>query len=128
MFINDVGQNTWEEIDDGIAGANYGWPATEGPTTDPRFRSPLYAYPHGPATRPAARSPAAPSTTRATPQFPADYVGNYFFADFCSGWISVYDPAEDPADGTAPISRRASHIPSTSRSARTGACTTSRAS
>ena len=26
MFINDVGQNTWEEIDDGIAGANYGWP------------------------------------------------------------------------------------------------------
>src|SRR5262249_24081641 len=30
MFINDVGQNTWEEIDDGLAGANYGWPATEG--------------------------------------------------------------------------------------------------
>ena len=26
MFINDVGQNTWEEINDGIAGANYGWP------------------------------------------------------------------------------------------------------
>ena len=37
MFINDVGQNTWEEINDGIAGANYGWPDTEGPTTDPRF-------------------------------------------------------------------------------------------
>ena len=26
MFINDVGQNTWEEINDGAAGANYGWP------------------------------------------------------------------------------------------------------
>ena len=38
MFINDVGQNTWEEINDGIAGSNYGWPDTEGPTTDPRFR------------------------------------------------------------------------------------------
>src|SRR6266700_4844186 len=25
MFINDVGQNTWEEIDDGVAGSNYGW-------------------------------------------------------------------------------------------------------
>src|SRR5687767_15309873 len=25
MFINDVGQNTWEEINDGIAGSNYGW-------------------------------------------------------------------------------------------------------
>ena len=26
MFINDVGQKTWEEINDGIAGSNYGWP------------------------------------------------------------------------------------------------------
>ena len=40
-------QSTWEEINDGVAGANYGWPDTEGPTTDPRFRSPLYAYGHG---------------------------------------------------------------------------------
>ena len=30
MFINDVGQNAWEEINDGIAGSNYGWPTTEG--------------------------------------------------------------------------------------------------
>ena len=46
MFINDVGQNTWEEINDGMAGANYGWPDTEGATTDPRFVSPRYAYDH----------------------------------------------------------------------------------
>src|ERR671920_407987 len=26
MFINDVGELTWEEIDRGAAGANYGWP------------------------------------------------------------------------------------------------------
>ena len=30
MFINDVGQNTWEEINDGVAGANYGWPTDRG--------------------------------------------------------------------------------------------------
>ena len=42
MFINDVGQSTWEEINDGIAGSNYGWPITEGPTSDPRYLSPLY--------------------------------------------------------------------------------------
>ncbi len=30
MFINDVGEVTWEEINDGIAGSNYGWPNTEG--------------------------------------------------------------------------------------------------
>src|SRR3954451_18185251 len=52
MFINDVGENTWEEINDGIAGSNYGWPTTEGPTPDPRFRSPIFWYGHstGPTT------------------------------------------------------------------------------
>src|SRR5438445_4443094 len=47
MFINDVGQNTWEEIDDGVAGSNYGWPTTEGPTSNSSFRSPIYYYGHG---------------------------------------------------------------------------------
>ena len=28
------GRSTWEEINDGLAGANYGWPNTEGTTTD----------------------------------------------------------------------------------------------
>ena len=43
MFINDVGEGGWEEINDGVAGANYGWPTTEGYTTDPRFSSPVFA-------------------------------------------------------------------------------------
>jgi glucose/arabinose dehydrogenase/PKD repeat protein len=30
FFINDVGEGTWEEIDQGQAGANYGWPDREG--------------------------------------------------------------------------------------------------
>src|SRR5947209_11783171 len=47
LFINDVGQSTWEEINDGIAGSNYGWPTTEGPTTNPAFRGPIYFYGHG---------------------------------------------------------------------------------
>ena len=28
-----------------------------------------------------------------TAQFPADYVGDYFFADYCGGWIRKLDPA-----------------------------------
>jgi len=31
MFINDVGENTWESINDGFPGLNYGW---QGGTTD----------------------------------------------------------------------------------------------
>src|SRR6476660_5881467 len=38
MFINDVGESTYEEINNGIAGSNYGWPVTEGPTNNPSFR------------------------------------------------------------------------------------------
>ncbi|MBA3573030.1 MAG: PQQ-dependent sugar dehydrogenase, partial [Pyrinomonadaceae bacterium] len=44
LFINDVGSYAFEEINEGFAGANYGWPVTEGFTADPRFRSPLFTY------------------------------------------------------------------------------------
>lgn len=30
FFINDVGQNRWEEINEGLAGADYGWNTREG--------------------------------------------------------------------------------------------------
>jgi glucose/arabinose dehydrogenase len=41
IFINDVGGAN-EEINEGVAGANYGWPTVDhGPTTDPRFRGPI---------------------------------------------------------------------------------------
>ena len=47
MFINDVGEETWEEINVGAKGGNYGWPDTEGVTTDQRFISPFLVYGHG---------------------------------------------------------------------------------
>ncbi len=34
LFINDVGGGAAEEINEGVAGANYGWPETEGYTSD----------------------------------------------------------------------------------------------
>jgi glucose/arabinose dehydrogenase len=88
LFINDVGQNAWEEINNGIAGANYGWPDTEGATSDPRVQSPRYAYAHYDGhcaiTGGAFYSPPI--------QFPSDYAQDYFFADSCSGWIRKLDP------------------------------------
>lgn len=93
MFINDVGQSTWEEINDGIAGSNYGWPITEGPTTDPRFRSPLLAYGHGSAADTGCAITGGTFYNPFANQFPASYLGKYFYADFCSGWIRLFDPS-----------------------------------
>jgi hypothetical protein len=97
MFINDVGQSTWEEIDDGIAGSNYGWPTTEGPTTDPRFRSPLFAYGRTPSTTGGCAITGGTFYNPPANQFPASYTGKYFFADFCSGWIRLLDPSNNTA-------------------------------
>ncbi|HSD47057.1 MAG TPA: PQQ-dependent sugar dehydrogenase, partial [Pyrinomonadaceae bacterium] len=94
MLINDVGEETWEEINRGIAGANYGWPTTEGPTNDPRFVSPFYAYGHGFDNNDQGCAVTAGAFYDPTTlQFPASYSGKYFFMDFCVGWIRTLDPA-----------------------------------
>jgi glucose/arabinose dehydrogenase len=97
IFINDVGQNTWEEINDGLAGSNYGWPATEGPTSDPAYRSPLFAYDHSQGCAISGGAFYNPVTA----QFPAEYAGKYFFTDFCGGWIRRLDPATGAVSGFA---------------------------
>ena len=93
MFINDVGQRDWEEINDGSAGSNYGWSDTEGPTTDPRFRSPIFAYGHGSTSTTGCAITGGAFYNPPSAQFPPQYVGDYFFADYCSGWIRKLDPA-----------------------------------
>src|SRR6185436_4329519 len=92
MFINDVGEVTFEEINDGLAGANYGWPTTEGPTANPSFVSPLFWYGHGAGPSTGCAITGGVFYNPAQTQFPAQYTGKYFFADFCSGWINVFDP------------------------------------
>jgi len=101
MFINDVGQNTWEEINDGIAGSNYGWPNTEGVTSNPGFRSPLFSYGHGNSATTGCAIAGGAFYNPGQNQFPASYTGKYFFADLCSGWIRVFDPATNTASGFA---------------------------
>jgi len=101
LFINDVGQSTWEEINDGIAGSNYGWPTTEGPTSNPAFRSPIYFYGHGTSDTTGCAIVGGAFYNPPVPQFPSSYTGKYFFADLCSGWIRVFDPAACTATGFA---------------------------
>ncbi|HYF49026.1 MAG TPA: PQQ-dependent sugar dehydrogenase [Planctomycetota bacterium] len=92
MFINDVGQSTFEEINDGIAGSNYGWPTTEGPTSNPSFRSPLLSYGHGSGNNVGCAITGG-AFYPANSQFPAQYNNVYFYADYCNGWIRYFEPA-----------------------------------
>ena len=101
LFINDVGQNTWEEINDGIAGSNYGWPNTEGATTNPFFRSPLFSYQHGSTSTTGCAIAGGAFYNPFNVQFPASFVGKYFFADLCTGWIRTFDPPTGTAAGFA---------------------------
>ncbi len=106
IFINDVGQDTWEEIDELTAGANYGWNLSEG-FANPNppaglgpgvYQDPQLAYNHtgGPAGGGVAivggafydPDPSAPN------QFPSSFVGKYFYEDVGKDWIRVFDPSQ----------------------------------
>jgi glucose/arabinose dehydrogenase len=93
LMINDVGGGGWEEVNVGQRGANYGWPATEGYTTNPAYKSPLYAYPHAGGTDGGCAITGATFYDPQTAQFPASYVGLYFFGDHCNGWMRRLDPS-----------------------------------
>jgi glucose/arabinose dehydrogenase len=88
MMINDVGAATYEEINEGQPGANYGWPSFEGPFSGPGTTPPIYAYPHSSGACAISGGAFYPLVS---PQFPAEYQGDYFFADFCAGWIRRLD-------------------------------------
>jgi glucose/arabinose dehydrogenase len=108
MFIDDVGAATWEEINEGVSGRNYGWPTCEGPCQPlpPGLTNPIFAYEHNPNFTPhgcaitggAFYNPPATCSGDPPYGFPASYVGKYFFMDFCAGWIYTMDPNTiDPA-------------------------------
>jgi glucose/arabinose dehydrogenase len=105
IHINDVGEGTWEEINLGAAGANYGWPNTEGPTAAAGITAPLLAYRHS-ATNPPGTGPGGFFTGCAitggafypeSGPFPAAYRGSYFYADLCTAFVARVDLANDNA-------------------------------
>lgn len=99
MFINDVGQASFEEINEGVAGSNYGWPDEEGYSNDPRYRSPLYAYDS--SGDDGCAITGGDFYNPPSPQFPSSYQGRYFFADYCGNWIRTYQPGSSSAQDFA---------------------------
>jgi len=101
LYIADVGQNNYEEIDFQIAadagGNNYGWRLMEGthcynPPTDcdpGTFTYPIYEYTHGGSPFRCSITGGYVYRGNAIPELQ----GTYCFADFCSGqiWSFRYD-------------------------------------
>lgn len=94
IFVNDVGQSTFEEVNDATTGGkNFGWPATEGNTSNPNYTSPVFAYAH------TGNQPTGCAITGGTffnnpnTNYPPIYYGKYFFQDLCSAWIYYFDPS-----------------------------------
>jgi glucose/arabinose dehydrogenase/chitodextrinase len=85
LFIGDVGGNDYstakEEVNLGAAGANYGWPNSEGTCATP-CTSPLYFYPHN-----GRDASITGGFVYRGSQFPSAYQGSYFFADYTQNWI-----------------------------------------
>jgi len=95
-LIADVGELTWEEVDVGSAGADYGYPCFEGPAT---FRvcnpapapgsvtAPAFAYGHGSQTAPVSGSTVTGGPVYRAGTFPPSYRNRYYFGDYSAGWI-----------------------------------------
>jgi glucose/arabinose dehydrogenase len=111
IWLGDVGQQTWEEINVVLPGRNYGWPRMEGEdcysppscdTTGLDIVMPLVAYPHGSSASVTGgrvyRGPSQP-----------DLFGKYIYSDFIQGdilaieWHGTGEPVVTPAiNGPSP--------------------------
>jgi hypothetical protein len=93
LYIADVGQNRWEEVDVADAhagGLNYGWNLREG----------LHAFHDGQATGRAPVDPVLEYGHDDGCSITGGYVyrgsawpelrGTYFFSDWCSGWLRSF--------------------------------------
>jgi len=95
LWVGDVGQGQYEEVDRVVLGGNYGWRCREGMhvynasgcTTG--YIDPLTEYDHS-----LGASITGGYVYRGTQAM--NWVGRYLFADFVSGRIWAYSPGQSP--------------------------------
>ncbi|MEZ5041314.1 MAG: PQQ-dependent sugar dehydrogenase [Saprospiraceae bacterium] len=100
VFVCDVGQGDFEEINEILPGRNYGWPLEEGMWAQSaerpaNYQDPFYAYSHNDG----CAIVGAAFYRSHIPQFPEAYVGKFFFADYCEGYIHVLNPDNGQVEG-----------------------------
>ena len=105
IYFGDVGWNTWEEVNHGGAGTNFGWPCYEGNGPQPFFQSqfpgqcaltsvtpPFHTYDHGSGSAVIG----GPVYTGAA--YPQQFRNDFFFADYTGNFIKrvVFDSEHRP--------------------------------
>jgi glucose/arabinose dehydrogenase/PKD repeat protein len=113
FFINDVGQNAWEEIDLGQSGVDYGWNCREGAhvnsttgrcsPTPTGMVDPVFEYPHGSIPGTTAGGCGAITGGAFVPNglWPG-YDGTYVFADYNCGRAVRLSPSFTASDFAIP--------------------------
>lgn len=91
IYVNDVGNYLWEEINDATApGQNFGWPMAEGKSTYPTLKDPIFCYVHSPETAACAIVGGTFFNPEST-NYPSHWYDQYFYMDHCSGRIASLD-------------------------------------
>ena len=108
IFVNDIGEAGYEEINEAtVGGLNFGWPNSEGPANIGAATAPIGGYVNGYAAngnqynvgKCAIIGSAFYNPTSGNQQFPADYLGDYFYGDHCDKEIKVID-LSNPSSAT----------------------------
>jgi glucose/arabinose dehydrogenase len=100
IFVSDVGQGGFEEINEIMPGRNYGWNLIEGPigaqNPPPNYQDPFYAYPHSAGCAIVGAAFYHPEIAT----FPSNYLDKFFYADYCNGMVYALDPDTQAAPDT----------------------------
>jgi glucose/arabinose dehydrogenase/PKD repeat protein len=98
FFINDVGQGAWDEVDQGKAGADYGWNLCEGTHDNPArdgsvncsaapYTPPIHEYSHNTGCSAITGGAFVPNGA-----WPAAYDNSYLYGDYVCGKIFELKP------------------------------------
>jgi glucose/arabinose dehydrogenase len=87
IFVNDVGENTWEEINDLVKGRNYGWTggSSDGDSTS------FFRYNHNTGKCIAGGAFYVPANA---PGNFSKFQGQYFFGDYTAGFIRAINVSD----------------------------------
>lgn len=100
LFANDVGGERFEEVNQIVKGGNYGWDKIEGfragQLPPDNYREPVYSYGHNEGCSIIGAAFYNPQIAT----FPPQYIGKYFFTDYCQGYMKVLNPETGKVEST----------------------------